>query len=120
VCAGAVVAGEQAVAPFRALAAPLADLIRPMRYPEVYPPEDTSYHPLAAGRNLFMDEVDASAARLIVERLQASTAMLAVTQLRALGGAMARVPDDATAYAHRQRRIMANVAALYQAPEDGP
>jgi FAD/FMN-containing dehydrogenase len=41
-----------------------------------------------------------------------------VTQLRVLGGAYARVPNDATAYAHRQRRIMANVAALYGSPDE--
>ena len=36
-----------------------------------------------------------------------------VLQLRALGGASARVPVDATAYAHRERRFMANVAAFH-------
>jgi hypothetical protein len=41
-------------------------------------------------------------------------------QLRVLGGAVARVPEAATAYAHRQRRIMANVAAFYTGPEDRP
>jgi FAD/FMN-containing dehydrogenase len=30
---------------------------------------------------------------------------------------MARVPADATAYAHRDRRFMVNVAALYERPE---
>ena len=34
----------------------------------------------------------------------------------ALGGAAARVPDDATAYAHRERRFMATVAAFYAGP----
>jgi len=38
--------------------------------------------------------------------------------VRVLGGAMARVPDDATAFAHRGRRIMLNVAAMYQRPEE--
>ena len=37
--AGDVEAGERAVAPFRALAGPIADLVRPMPYPEIYPPE---------------------------------------------------------------------------------
>jgi len=35
-----------------------------------------------------------------------------------LGGAMARVPSDATAFAHRQRRIMVNTAAIYQRLEE--
>ena len=33
---------------------------------------------------------------------------------------MARVPTDATAFAHRDRRIMANVAALSEQPEEEP
>ena len=39
-------------------------------------------------------------------------------QLRVLGGAMARVPADATAYAHRSSRIMVNVAAFYEGDDD--
>jgi hypothetical protein len=31
-----------------------------------------------------------------------------------LGGAMSRVPAEATAFAHRKSRIMVNVAALYE------
>jgi hypothetical protein len=45
---------------------------------------------------------------------------MAVTQIRVLGGAMARVPADATAFAHRDSRIMANVAAIYENAEDLP
>jgi FAD/FMN-containing dehydrogenase len=37
-----------------------------------------------------------------------------------LGGAVARVPSDATAYPHRGSRIMTNVAAFYDGPEDKP
>jgi FAD/FMN-containing dehydrogenase len=44
--------------------------------------------------------------------------MMAATQIRVLGGAMARVPADATAYAHRDSRIMVNVAAMYQRAEE--
>jgi len=38
-------------------------------------------------------------------------------QLRVLGGAIARVPTDATAYAHRTRRIMA-VVVSFHGPDD--
>ncbi len=118
VYAGDVEAGQRAVAPFRALATPIADMVRPMRYPEMYPPEEEGYHPVAAARSMFIDAVDQSTAETIVEYLQASTAQMAVAQLRALGGAVARVPDDATAFAHRARRIMVNVAALYNQPDE--
>jgi FAD/FMN-containing dehydrogenase len=118
VYAGKPEAGQRALAPFRSLATPLADMLRPMRYPDIYPPDDESYHPTAAGRTLFVDAVDRQMAGEIIDRLEASDAAVRVAQLRMLGGAMARVPADATAFAHRDRKIMANVAAFYQGPED--
>ena len=109
--------GEQAVAPFRALATPYADMLHPMPYPEIYQPEAGDYHPVAVGRTMFVDRVDRSVAEKILDHLRSSNASMAVTQLRVLGGAMARVPVDATAYAHRNSRIMANLAAIYNQPE---
>jgi FAD/FMN-containing dehydrogenase len=118
--AGDVKAGEQAVAPLRALATPYADMIRPMAYPEIYPPEDPDYHPTAINRTMFLDTIDREVAADIVERLNASTASFKVAQLRVLGGAMARVPADATAFAHRASRIMVNIAAFWEGPDDRP
>jgi FAD/FMN-containing dehydrogenase len=39
-------------------------------------------------------------------------------QLRVLGGAVARVPADSTAFAHRSSRIMVNLVALYERTQD--
>ena len=116
--AGPVEEGERAVAPFRALATPLADLLRPMPYHEMYQPEEGDYHPIAAGHSMFVDRIERGVANSILDHLEASTAMMRVAQLRVLGGAMARVPADATAFAHRSSRIMVNVAALYEGPQD--
>ena len=52
-------------------------------------------------------------AEAILERVGESSAMMAACEIRVLGGAMARVPADATAFAHRHSRIMINVAAIY-------
>src|SRR5690349_8956651 len=41
---GDAVAGERVVAPFRALATPIVDMVKPMKYPEIYPPEQGDYH----------------------------------------------------------------------------
>ncbi len=105
------------LAPFRALAEPDRRL----------PPADPVRRDVPAGgprlrargrlnRTFFMDHVDDDLAQLIVDRVTehvASTdAQMAVAQLRVLGGAAARVPADATAYAHRDARIMGNVAAM--------
>jgi FAD/FMN-containing dehydrogenase len=111
-------AGEQAIAPFRALATPIADMLRPMAYPEIYGPEDPDYHPLAAARTMFIDHVDRSTAETMVRFLNASDSPMRVAQLRVLGGAIARVPADATAYAHRSSRIMVNLAAFHDGTDE--
>ena len=92
--AGDAEAGEREMAPFRALATPLVDEVKPMPYPEIYPPEppDDSYHPTAAGFTMFVDTIDDDVAETIMEYLEASDASMRATQLRVLGGAMARVP----------------------------
>ena len=86
VYAGEVDEGERAIAPFRTLAIPIADMVKPMRYPEIYPPEEDDYHPVASGRTMFLDAIDHSVAETIVEYLQASSAQMAVAQIRVLGG----------------------------------
>jgi hypothetical protein len=116
VYAGATEPGLRAVAPFRALATPVADMIRPMKYPEMFPP-DQGFHPVVAVRTVFVDGVDRAVAETMIDRVRNSTAMMAAVQLRVLGGAAARVPADATAYAHRSKRIMANAAAMFTQPE---
>jgi FAD/FMN-containing dehydrogenase len=110
--------GERALGAFRGLAEPLADLVRPLTLPELYPPHDPSYRPHAAARTMFVDRVDRAVAQEILARLRASDAPMRVAQLRVLGGAVARVPADATAFAHRSSRIMVNLAAIHGGPDE--
>jgi FAD/FMN-containing dehydrogenase len=109
---------DRALAPFRKLATPLADFVAANPYTTMYPPDDPDYHPTAEAKTMFIDHVDRETAELIVERLNAIQAPVRVAQLRVLGGAMARVPADATAYAHRSGKIMVNVAAFYEGDAD--
>jgi FAD/FMN-containing dehydrogenase len=111
--AGDNAAGARVLGQFRRLATPVADMLRPMRYPEIYPPDDPSFHPTAVGRTMFIKDVNRGVAKTIVESVRASDAPMRVVQMRVLGGAMARVPSDATAFAHRHGRILVNVAAFY-------
>jgi FAD/FMN-containing dehydrogenase len=112
--------GQRVLDGFRALAPPYLDMTRPMPYSEIYPPGDPDYHPISVARTLFVDDVDLPMARTIVAHLEASDAAPAVAQIRVLGGVMARVPGDATAFAHRAQRVMVNVAAVFAATEDAP
>jgi Berberine and berberine like len=112
---------EGVLAPFRGLATPLADLLQPMPYHAMFQAEEEPFEVVEeSARSLFVDAVDTGAAEAIIEHLRASTATMAVAQLRVLGGAVARVPADATAYPHRHRRIMAAVGAVYERAEDRP
>jgi FAD/FMN-containing dehydrogenase len=115
---GDVEAGQRALAPFRALAEPLADMLRPMPYAEMFPPEEGEYHPTTVGRTLFLNTIGQDEAETIMHYLKTSDAPFRVAQLRVLGGAMARVPVEATAYAHRHAPIMATVVAFYTGPEE--
>jgi hypothetical protein len=110
--------GEKVIAPIRALAKPVADMVKPMRYKDIFFPEDDSYHPLAVARNLHFHAIDHELAEKCIAHLNALNAPMKALQLRFLGGAMSRIPVDDTAYAHRSNEIMANVAAFYTTAEE--
>jgi FAD/FMN-containing dehydrogenase len=116
-CAGRLDEGEQAIAPLRAVAPPLLDTIAPVPYSEAFVPEEEErllahYHPA------YIDMVDEAAAATILEQVEASTALMSTVQLRVLGGAIDRVAADATAYAHRGRRILATPMVFFADPEE--
>ena len=120
--AGPVDEGQAAMAPFRALATPVADMVRPISYPEMYPPAEPDYHPLAISRTYLPRPIrPRPSPRPILEHLEASDAAMRAAQIRALGGAMARVDPAATAFAlrdrpmHGQRRVV-----LRGRPRQGP
>jgi FAD/FMN-containing dehydrogenase len=119
---GPVDAGELVIAPFRALATPLVDSVQPMRYPALYEMMEGGPESVAQeqARSMFVDHLDDRRAEAILEHLRTSTAPMAVAQLRVLGGAMARVPVEATAFAHRRRRIMVAAGAVYGDAADTP
>ena len=62
--------------------------------------------------------MDLATATTMIEALKASDARLRAVQLRALGGAMARVPADATALAHRDKKVLAIVVSFFEGEED--
>jgi FAD/FMN-containing dehydrogenase len=112
--------GVRAVAPLRALAEPVADFVRPMPYSEMFAAEPQTVPPRSVVKTFFTDALDEDTARELLRRLQESTAQLKAAQIRVLGGAVARVPSDATAFAHRQRRLMVNVVAAYASKDEDP
>ena len=120
VYAGDAEAGEVAIAPIRGLATPVADMVRPIRYVEMFAGPEAPPPALDAGTNVLVDELPARAGETILEHLETATAAFAAVQLRVLGGAMARVPDEATAFGHRSAKLLVNIAAMHERPEERP
>jgi hypothetical protein len=92
----------------------------------MYPPEPEGgeYRPIATSRISFLKHFDRDVANEIVDRLdehmRTAGPQMAAAQIRVLGGAMADVPDDATAFAHRKSRIMLAIAAIVDSEEELP
>jgi FAD/FMN-containing dehydrogenase len=116
--AGDVKEGERVIARFRSFASPIVDLVRPMRYPEIFPAEKSHHHPMELGRTLFIEEIDRDVAETIIYHLESTDAERPIAEIRVLGEAMARVPVDGTAFAHRQSRIMVNLSTSFTGPQD--
>lgn len=117
---GSIDAGERTLAPFRRIAPPIVDLLGPMPYPGIYQDEDFG-RPRIAIRTTFRDaSIDEALAGELIEQVATAPSPMAMVHLRVLGGAIDRVPLDATAYAHRGRRILAMPLALYEDADDGP
>lgn len=113
--AGDTAGGEQVATRLRGLGSPIVDMVRGMGYPELFeagggPP----WIEREVSHTAFLDTIDRPLVAGLVEQVAESTAPLAAAQLRVLGGAMARVPNDATAFAHRDRMYMATAVAAYE------
>jgi len=115
--AGDQAAGEQAIAPFRALATPMADLIKTQPYPDLFSPEETP-RVTAVTRTQFLDTVDESVADTMISGITDSPAPMRMLQLRVLGGAVARVAPEATAYAFRDKKIVTYLGGFYQGEDN--
>lgn len=111
---GDLAAGEEAVAPLRSLAEPIMDMVGPAPYPAIFQGPEEEIHPVVAIRTNFADSIASDQIEYALERLDETTAMFAVVQIRALGGAISRVPADATAFAHRERKFMTTVTAVFE------
>lgn len=119
VYAGDIEEGMRVIEPFRQLAKPIVDLLGPMPYPEIYwpAPEENALFTL---RSKFIDRIDERTAQIMLDHLHSSAAALPIAEFRILGGAMARVPADATAFAHRAARVMASFIVQYENRDEHP
>ena len=121
VWAGDPAAGQAAIQPFREVATPLIDMAMPMPYPGIYQlTSQAEQRSLAVHRSRFLSTLDDAAVDAILEATAAPSSPMTMIQLRVLGGAMARVGADETAFAHRDAEVMALIITLYDDPATEP
>lgn len=108
--------GEQVVAPLRQLATPIADLIAPMPYPDIFALTAVGEIPGLQhhSRSQFFETISEEMLHTLVEASQSIMSPETLVSLRVLGGAMSRVASDATAFAHRDKQGM--VLVTHYAP----
>ena len=121
--AGDSAAGERAVAPFRAIGSPIADVVGPTQYIEW----QTAFDPLLTSgeRNYWKSHDFVELADGLVDVLLNAAGRLPSAQceifIGSLGGAINRVPVEATAYPHRSINFVVNVHTRWSNPsEDAP
>ncbi len=100
---GPLEAGEAVLAPLRGFGAPLADTIGPLPYTEVqafgaplYPPGRLNYW-----KSNFLNDLSDEAIEVLIEQFAAVPSPLSAAVVEHLGGAVARVDQDATAFGDR-------------------
>src|SRR4051812_39220866 len=114
-------AGAAAIAPFRAVATPLAEMVTPMPYVGIYQMlAAAEQRSPASHRSLFLDGLDDDVVDTILDFTARHTSPLAMTQIRILGGQMARVDADATAFAHRDAPVLLTIITPFADPADLP
>ncbi|MBV9355359.1 MAG: FAD-binding oxidoreductase [Chloroflexi bacterium] len=108
--AGDPAAGEPVVEPLQQLGRPIANLVGPMPYPGLFALTEAASqpHPSTTRSGYFAALTDETLEEIVghAEQMPLPSGLI---ELRALGGAMARVPAEATAFAHRDQPFMAVV-----------
>ena len=112
-------AGERYVAPLRALA-PVMDMVQPMPYRALQAMLDPMNPPglRTYARGEHLHGLPDDAVHAFAQHSTAGLHPLTVGVLFQHGGAVSRVPEDATAFSHRSARFMVHPIAIWMDPAD--
>jgi FAD/FMN-containing dehydrogenase len=118
--AGDVEEGAEAMRPLRELGDPVADLIGPMPYVQLQGLLDALW---PHGTNAYMKAgylrgLDDDAIATLVRFHRDATSPASEIHVQHFGGAIARVPEDETAYGERQAPFVLNAIAVTHEPGD--
>lgn len=117
--AGSVRRGERALSALRSFGPPVADLVRPVAYTALQASADPLF---VRGRRYywkahFLDELSDDAIDALAAGYARATSPLSLIVLQQGGGAIARVPSDATAYFNRGAAYDCVSAAIWEDPD---
>jgi FAD/FMN-containing dehydrogenase len=107
--------GSEVVRSLRDFGAPAADLFGPMPYTALQSMVDDSVPAGMASyaRSEWLGPLDDAGIDALVTAAEQMTSPMSQVLLRIMGGAIARVPDDATAFRFRNAHAMTTVAAMW-------
>jgi FAD/FMN-containing dehydrogenase len=113
---GSIETGEEVIQPLRDFGEPIADLVQPMPYTALQQLLD---EPQAPGyrnywKSQLVDPLPDDAIDRVVERAGTIPSPMTQIVLEHLGGAIARVEQDATAYRHRNATFSINVFSRWE------
>ncbi len=118
---GDLAEGPAATAPLRALAEPVADVVDTLPYPAMFQfMAFAEERHGAAIRMMFTDEIPDATIDDMIEGVNNAAGPMCGVHLRGMGGELARIPLNSTAFAHRERKYFVALLGLWMDPaEDG-
>ena len=120
VYAGDAAAGEAAVAGYRAFGEPIADMVGPMPYVALQRMLDEGFQPgpHVYWRSHFLTGIPDEAIEIMVAGANAAPSPISSVLVEHVGGAVARVGIDETAFDHRDAEYNFAVIAMWTDPAD--
>jgi hypothetical protein len=114
---GAIAEGERALKPLREFGPPVADLIAPMPYTALQSMLDDGF---PAGlpvywRSHFLTDIDDDLLDTLIAQFKTAGSPLSALLIEHLGGAVARVPRESSAFDHRDAEF--NLAIISRWPD---
>jgi FAD/FMN-containing dehydrogenase len=108
---GDLAQGAQVIAHLRRLGTVVADVIAPIPYPVMFTFTEEATRPgfPQYARSLFTSSLSDELMQTLLAQASGVICPETMVQIRILGGAVSRVPADATAFAHRDKQAMLSV-----------
>jgi len=115
---GDLAEGERVLKPLHAFGPPAADVVGPMPYPALQSMLDGGAPPGLQNywKGAYLGALSDAAIDTVVEHAARMRSPMCQVHLHQLGGAVARVAEDATAFAHRKAAFAMNIIGMWPEP----